>query len=62
MAKQFLTAQDVAEITGSSLSFAYTVIRRLNCELQADGYFIVRGKISRKYFEEKFYGVQAGDE
>lgn len=57
MTRQFLTAQEVAEITGSSLSLAYTTIRQLNQELQAKGYYIVRGKISRAYFEERFYGV-----
>lgn len=57
MMKQFLTAQEVADITGSSLSKSYSMIRQLNRELQEKNYFIVPGKISRAYFEERFYGV-----
>ncbi len=62
MTKQFLTAQEVADITGSSLSLAYTMIRQLNHELQEKGFYIVRGKISRAYFEERFYGVHTTEQ
>lgn len=33
--KRFLTAQDVMEMLGVSLSYAYKLIRRLNAELEA---------------------------
>ena len=36
--KRFLTAQDVMEILDVSLSYAYKLIRRLNAELEADGF------------------------
>lgn len=62
MTKQFLTAQEVADITGSSLSKSYSMIRELNRELKEKNYFIVPGKISRKYFEERFYGVHATEQ
>ncbi|MDO5383216.1 MAG: hypothetical protein Q4F06_10945 [Eubacteriales bacterium] len=35
--KRFLTAQDVMEMLGVSLSYSYKLIRRLNAELEADG-------------------------
>lgn len=34
--KRFLTAQDVMEMLGVSLSYSYKLIRRLNAELEAD--------------------------
>lgn len=36
--KRFLTAQDVMEMLGVSLSYSYKLIRRLNSELEADGF------------------------
>ena len=58
MTKQFFFFFEVADITGSSLSLAYTMIRQLNQELQEKGFYVVRGKISRAYFEERFYGIR----
>ena len=54
--KRFLTANDVAEYMGISVSMAYKIIRRLNDELVAAGYIIVSGRINRSYFEKKIYG------
>lgn len=53
----FITAQEVAELIGISKSKAYTIVRELNEELSAKGFITVAGKVSRKFFEEKFYGV-----
>lgn len=36
--KRFLTAQDVMEILGVSLSYSYKLIRRLNAELASEFY------------------------
>ncbi|MBZ4655611.1 MAG: hypothetical protein PWP75_1102 [Caldanaerobacter sp.] len=49
----FLTAEEVAEILGVSLSTAYRIIKRLNEELKAQGFITVAGKISKRYFEQK---------
>ncbi|MCR5095905.1 MAG: hypothetical protein K6A70_04120 [Erysipelotrichaceae bacterium] len=54
--KNFLTAADVSEYMGISVPMAYKIIRTLNDELRAQGYIVVCGKISRKYFEQKVYG------
>ena len=53
----FITAQEVAELLGISKSKAYTIVRELNEELAAKGFITVAGRVSRKLFEEKFYGV-----
>lgn len=53
----FITAKEVAELLGISKSKAYAIIRGLNEELSAKGFITVAGRVSRKFFEEKFYGV-----
>lgn len=53
----FITAQEMAELLGISKSKAYTIVRKLNEELSAKGFITVAGRVSRKFFEEKFYGV-----
>ncbi|QUI22731.1 transcriptional regulator [Vallitalea pronyensis] len=51
----YLTVNDVMEILGVGQSKAYQVIRYLNKELKSKGYITVAGKISRKFFYEKYY-------
>ena len=53
----FINAQEVAELLGISKSKACTIVRELNEELSAKGFITVAGRVSRKFFEEKFYGV-----
>lgn len=53
----FITVKEVAELLGISKSKAYAIIRELNEELSAKGFITVAGRVSRKFFEEKFYGV-----
>ena len=55
--KLFLTADDVAMIMSISKSMSYRIISILNRELSQNGYVTVRGRISKKYFEEKVYGL-----
>lgn len=57
MKKLQLSVDDVQEILGISKSHAYKVIRELNEELKKNGFYVVRGKVSSKYFNEKFYGI-----
>ncbi len=57
MARIMMTVEDVMEELCISESSAYNLIRKFNEELQKKGYTIIRGKISRKYFEEQFYGM-----
>ena len=44
MAKQYLTAAEVADIVGVSLGKSYQLIRSMNNELQTEGYLTVSGK------------------
>ena len=55
--KIFLNADDVAEELNISKPFTYKLIRNLNSELKAKGFVTISGKLSRKYFQERFYGV-----
>lgn len=55
--KVYLTAKEVAEILGISKSKAYQIIRKLNFELENQGYIVISGKISLKFLQEKYYGL-----
>lgn len=50
----FLYVADVMELFGCSKSMAYRVIAELNRELENKGFLYVRGRVSRKYFEERY--------
>ena len=52
-----ITADEVAELLGVSRGYAYKVIRGLNDELADKGFRVISGKVPRKYFQEKFYGM-----
>jgi hypothetical protein len=41
-----------------STSHAYKIVRLLNKDLEAKGFITVAGRVSRRYFEEKFYGAE----
>ena len=51
---EYMNAKELAEMVSVSESKAYCLIRQMNEELKAKGYFIVRGKIPRKYARERF--------
>ena len=53
----FISAKEVADMLGISKSKAYRIVRELNEELEAKGFITVAGRVSRKFFEEKFYGA-----
>ena len=57
-----LGVKEVAEALGCSNNKAYEVIRTLNKELKAKGFIVFSGKVSEKYFLERVYGLQEGDE
>lgn len=56
MSGLYYTARDVAELLGVSVGHAYKLVQRLNEELAKKGYIVVSGKISKKYFAERYYG------
>ena len=61
MNEKFLEVGDVMQILmqilGISRSVAYKLMRQINSELEKKGYIVIRGKVSRKYFEERIYGM-----
>ena len=57
MNEKFLEVGDVMQILGISRSAAYKLMRQINSELEKKGYIVIRGKESRKYFEERIYGM-----
>lgn len=52
---KFLFVGDVMEILGISKSKAYEIIRKMNKELEAEGYETIAGRVPRRRFCEKFY-------
>ena len=60
VSKQFMTAEEVADILGYSVGQAYKIIRELNAELKEKGYIIRNGRIPRKYFYERVGLEQEG--
>ena len=54
----FVTAGEVAQDLGVSKPFAYKLVRQMNEELEAKGFMTIAGRVSRKYYEEKFYGMK----
>lgn len=55
--KMFVRADDIAQDLDVSIPYAYKLIRELNAELKARGFMTVTGRVSRQFYEEKFYGV-----
>lgn len=54
---RLMTAQEVKDELGVSESKAYKIIRQLNSELKEKGFYTVSGRVSRRYFNESFYGM-----
>ncbi len=61
MKSNFLSAEDVAKELSVSKTYAYRIIRQLNGELTEKGYITVSGRINRKYFSERLYGIEQED-
>lgn len=55
MGTRLMDATEVAEQLGTSKAYTYKVIRKLNAELAKKGCLIVQGKVSRMYFEERYF-------
>ena len=53
MTTMYYTADDVKQILGCSLAYAYKIIALLNADLRDDGYIALRGKIPKTYFKKK---------
>lgn len=51
-----MDVEQVMSCLGRSRSYCYGVIRKLNKELAEKGYLVERGRVPRKYLQER-YGV-----
>ena len=57
----FVRAEEVAGALGISKPYAYKLVREMNEELKQKGFITILtipGRVSRRYFEEKFYGLR----
>lgn len=54
----FVRAEEVARRLGISKPYAYKLMREMNEELAKKGFLTIPGRVSRRYFEEKFYGLK----
>jgi hypothetical protein len=50
-----LRVSDVMEVVGVGKSKAYDIMRRINRELEAEGYITISGRVPEARFREKFY-------
>ena len=55
--RMFMRVSEVAEALDVSKPYAYKLIRELNEELKQMGCITIAGRVDRKFFFEKFYGV-----
>jgi len=57
-----MRVEEVAQVLGVSVSYAYKIIQKLNAEMRAMDYFTISGRINRNYFMERFqYERQKGE-
>ena len=52
------TALEVQDMLGVSRGHAYKVVKVLNEQLKEQGFIVIAGRIPKKYFEEKYYGMK----
>ena len=62
MGAKLMGVDEVCEQLSVSRAYAYKVIRRLNAEMQQNGCMVVPGKVSRCFFEERFFGAAGSTE
>ena len=54
-----MTVDEVMQAAGIGKNTAYQIIKKLNAELEAMGKLTFRGRVNRKFFEERFdYGKE----
>lgn len=59
--KTFITVAEIENVLDVSESKAYRIVRTLNVELKQKGFMVIPGRVSRQYFNERFYGIQNSD-
>ncbi len=49
-----MSVEEVMQAAGVGKNTAYQIIKKLNAELEAMGKLTFRGRVNRKFFEERF--------
>ena len=58
----FIRVEEIAKELDVSKPCAYKLMRKLNEELKRKNYITVSGRLSRKYFQERIYGLRTEKE
>ena len=58
----FMRVDEVAEVMGVSVSYAYKIIRRFNKVLKKTGCVTMKGRIDRQFFYDNFYSTRKNKE
>ena len=58
MNNAFIKVDEVAQVLGVSKSYAYKIVREMNNDLKRRGFLTIAGRVSKQYFEERFYGFR----
>jgi len=53
----FIRVDDMVNELQISKPYAYKLMREMNDELKKKGFMTISGRVSRQFFEEKFYGL-----
>ena len=53
----FISVAEIQKVLEVSESKAYRILRSIYSELKKEGVLVLPGKVSRQYFNERFYGV-----
>ena len=54
----FIRVDDMVSELQISKPYAYKLMREMNEELRKKGFMTISGRVSRQFFEEKFYGIK----
>ena len=53
----FIRVDDMVNELQISKPYAYKLMRKMNEELKKKGFMTISGRVSRQFYEEKFYGL-----
>lgn len=54
----FIKAEEIASDLQISKPYAYKLVKEMNDELKGKGFMTIAGRVSRQFYEEKFYGIK----
>lgn len=55
--KIYYSAKDIANMLDVSVAKAYGIIKKMNKELENEGYLVLSGKVPVAYFDKCWYGL-----